>query len=278
MASWVLAPCLETGRREVNAAHPGRDKRSDGTIGDTAHNASGAPENGGSRHNVNRRERVDAWDVDDNGPNMPRLLACWMRHPSAQLAIYNRVIYSRVRNWAPRAYTGPSPHTEHAHLESQLTNAAEVDTRPWGYYAGTLELVAVAAADVKTGAGNVVTGGMSRLPTLRRNPTVWSAAVAQAQRAARKLRYTLGRWGVDGRFGDQMAAVVRAFQRTHGLTDDGVVGTVTWVAFVQALLGGVTVDGKFGPKTAAAVVAFQRAHGIKADGIVGPVTWGLLVA
>lgn len=37
--TWHLAPCLDTLRRQVNDAHPGRDKSSDGTIGNAEHAA-----------------------------------------------------------------------------------------------------------------------------------------------------------------------------------------------------------------------------------------------
>jgi peptidoglycan hydrolase-like protein with peptidoglycan-binding domain len=102
--------------------------------------------------------------------------------------------------------------------------------------------------------------------------------------------------GVDGDFGGQTDAAVRSFQRTRGLTVDGIVGLRTWqalwvtvkrgdqgdaVSAVQTLLAwhlqDIAVDGGFGDQTDAAVRAFQGAKGLTVDGVVGPQTWATLV-
>ena len=119
----------------------------------------------------------------------------------------------------------------------------------------------------------------------------------------RSLQYLLRARGasiaVDGVFGSQTRAAVVAFQRSHHLVVDGVVGSHTWnslritvgqgsrgetVRAVQdpinfrKLRNGHTldVDGVFGPKTRRAVIAFQQimAFDIKD---VGSQTWPPLV-
>ena len=106
---------------------------------------------------------------------------------------------------------------------------------------------------------------------------------------------------VDGIFGPNTEAAVRAFQQSKGLAVDGIVGPNTWSALIIQVKRGsqgdavravqeefrfragdpshaLQVDGIFGPKTDAAVRGFQQALGITVDGIVGPVTWRALIS
>ncbi len=102
---------------------------------------------------------------------------------------------------------------------------------------------------------------------------------------------------IDGSFGSGTKTGVVNFQRSKGLTADGIVGARTWGALIITVRSGSTgnavkavqeqliangcgtlsVDGAFGPGTDGAVRRFQSANGLVADGIVGPNTWMHLV-
>lgn len=103
--------------------------------------------------------------------------------------------------------------------------------------------------------------------------------------------------GADGIFGNETQNNVEDFQTQKNLSEDGIVGPVTWKALiiqvqqgksgeevraVQKLLKdkfgyNIAVDGIFGPATANAVKDFQSDKGLAADGIVGPLTWQKLI-
>lgn len=121
------------------------------------------------------------------------------------------------------------------------------------------------------------------------------AAVTQLQKNLTTLGYDTK--GTDGIFGNDTKNAVLSFQRAHGLTADGIVGSGTQSAIATALnyhnkgilvvgsrgtavtelqknltkLGYDTkgTDGIFGNDTKNAVIAFQRAKGLTPDGMVG---------
>jgi hypothetical protein len=161
MASWILVPCLVTLRNEFNLLAPGRDRASDGTVGDAAHATSSSDHNPDETgrtpyEDADRRNEVHAIDVDDDlrrsGWDMNRCLKIIItRHRRGldnrlQNVIYDRRIWSRSFGWQARAYTGSNAHTQHAHFSARYTTAQENDTRPWGLVE---EVDEVAFADEK---------------------------------------------------------------------------------------------------------------------------------
>lgn len=142
---WYLAPALQVLRTEVDARWPDRDRTTDGTIGDQAHQATR------SDHNPNARGSVNAWDMDRDGVDVPAVLAAFERHPSAHYWIWQRQIADADDGWRPRPYTGPSPHTEHVHLSIRQTRTAEQDRRPWGLLPvrKEIEMIRIKAKDGK---------------------------------------------------------------------------------------------------------------------------------
>ncbi|MEL6327571.1 MAG: peptidoglycan-binding protein [Cyanobacteria bacterium J06626_23] len=133
-------------------------------------------------------------------------------------------------------------------------------------------------------------------------------AVKELQQLLNTYHYGLP---VDGIFGTWTESVVKDFQFTRFLNNDGIVGNKTWhalftgapvdmpvlrlnanrdeVEIVQNILAQLIkdgeifttyytgpVDGRFGILTELAVKAFQQSSGMEADGIVGNRTWHAL--
>lgn len=144
MASWTLTRGLQNLRAQVDAAFPDRDKTSDGTIGDAAHQAETSGHNpddtAGSRPEWNgdpdSTPEVRAWDMDSDLRAAPATAQQVVDHIRAlpgvgsvlRYMIYNRHIYRASNGWAPEAYTGASAHTEHIHFSGQFTQAADNNT------------------------------------------------------------------------------------------------------------------------------------------------------
>jgi peptidoglycan hydrolase-like protein with peptidoglycan-binding domain len=155
-------------------------------------------------------------------------------------------------------------------------------------------------ADTTSGS-NLAVSEASRLmkPTLKRGST---------GQAVKELQQLLFHWGyyfgaIDGIFGIYVENAVKDYQHRVFLTEDGIVGSITWQALYSGtpvnmpiLMNGSSgnavkivqnvlklngyyfgfVDGFFGPMTKVAVIQFQTNKGLPADGIVGPKTWHAL--
>jgi len=137
-------------------------------------------------------------------------------------------------------------------------------------------------------------------PTLERGSK--GDDVKDLQEALIELDFKPGE--ADGVFGIYTESAVRSFQAWAKVSQDGIVGPLTWekldfadvtdptlksgdrrvaVRGLQRRLldagygtGELEIDGRFGPETEAAVKAFQEASDLQADGIVGPLTWTAL--
>lgn len=86
--------------------------------------------------------------------------------------------------------------------------------------------------------------------------------------------------GVDGRYGTNTGAALKAAQHAFGITVDGVCGPITWShlrartltvqrALVGEGLGAGGTDSVAGPLTASELLGFQRSHHLLQDGICG---------
>ena len=129
MATWGgLNPALTSWRNGINRRLPGRDTRTDGARADQAHGSK-------SQHQEDADGTVDAFDQDINvlmssvstGSAPEDRIIDAMKldfeqdpHRRGQLWIEDREIANAdVDDWAERAYSGDSPHTEHIHWQSR---------------------------------------------------------------------------------------------------------------------------------------------------------------
>lgn len=115
-----LSKAAEQLRSEINAKYSKRDKRSDGWIGDTAHNARK------SDHNPDKQGWVRAIDIDSDlvkgSSKESWLLAEQIKTIALKgdkrisYVIHQQRITSPRQNWAWRVYKGANPHVSHIHI------------------------------------------------------------------------------------------------------------------------------------------------------------------
>jgi hypothetical protein len=136
----VLTAGLSNLRSQVDEAFPGRDRTSDGWIGNKPHQATTSGHNpddtpgarpawNGDPDNV---REVRAWDMDNQlapGFDAQVLVDHVRRLPGVagvlRYIIYDRKIYHSRVGFAPAPYTGDSPHTEHVHFEGAWSQAGD---------------------------------------------------------------------------------------------------------------------------------------------------------
>lgn len=141
--AWQLTAGLQNLRAQVNARWPHRDKASDGTIGDAAHqaetsghNPDGTPGSRPEYDDHDGKAEVRAWDMDSDlgepGTTAQMVVDHLRSLPGLdahiRYMIYNRRIYKAATGWAPEVYSGSSPHTEHIHFSGARSQAADNDS------------------------------------------------------------------------------------------------------------------------------------------------------
>lgn len=147
----ATVPCLLELAEEFDRLGPDRDHESDGSIGDTAHQARSSNHNlddtPGSRTpqtDGDSRKDLRAIDVDRSGPwrngftmqaGIDLIVARCKSGDEDRLVeiIYNRHAWYASNGWRRIDYTGANAHTEHAHFGAKAdTGKLENDRRPWG--------------------------------------------------------------------------------------------------------------------------------------------------
>jgi hypothetical protein len=140
--AWILTPSLVSLRDAFNKRFPRRDKTTDGTIGNQAHAVTTSSHNPDKTGNAEVKDgdqfdEVRAFDADadlnEPGVTMLQVIAAMLADKATlkrlKYIIHNRTIWTANNGWLPRRYTGPSPHTEHAHFNGIFTDDA--NSAPW---------------------------------------------------------------------------------------------------------------------------------------------------
>ena len=212
-----MATPAKTCRKALDDATlrwPKRNRKSDGIMGDNAH------ENRKSDHNLGNA--FDLTHDPDNGVDCYKLALEVIKDPRVTYVIWNSKIHNRTRaaeGWRP--YTGANKHTHHMHVS--IKDTARDDLSPWPWSG---------AADDAAG-GN---GTAEAKPNSTSAPPYPGAALREgssgpsvrlAQQRLKELGHQLS---PDGIFGGQTRTAVIAFQRAKGLASDGIVGAQTWAA------------------------------------------------
>lgn len=210
MSAWTLIPCLEQLRDEFDEIAPGRDRASDGSIGDTAHAGGGVSDHLPDEDfpalrgkDPDSRNEVHAIDVDADLRTPGLSMEMVVQHllgrcrsgaeTRLRYIIFNRRIWEASNDWRQRAYDGPSPHTEHAHFSASYDSAREASTASWhledlpvaltaddkDWLADTIEAKAKEAVTAILAAGKQSDG----TPTSRIGRDAWAQGIPNGLRS-----------------------------------------------------------------------------------------------
>lgn len=250
MPSFYLAPALSKLRSEVDAANSKRDRRSDGWVGDTRHNAKK------SDHNPDYPEGgvVRALDVDKDGIDANKLAHIAIQDSRVNYVIWNGHIWSRAFGFKKRVYTGVNKHTGHVHISLRHGKRYENDSKRWGY---TPTVVAPVAQPVKSArvspaelqrAVRTTADGLWGPTTDKRCNAVVEASKFGEVDFPYGVGFTQQVVGVspDGKWGPQSEAA-------HAATVKNMQAALKSMGFDPG-----SADGEWGSKTQAAYVAARN--------------------
>jgi hypothetical protein len=240
---WRVARSLLTLRNEVDKRWPNRDRTSDGTIGDKAHQALGSD----SDHNPFIKDAsgvgvVRGMDIDAGAGVSPSeakdtvgdIVAELARqagkagHPALQgggYVIYEGKIASAKSNppWSWRKHTGDA-HESHPHISVGRAAKAYDSTKGWGVF--------IPAQRTDSSSPTTAATARPAFPTLKLGSKGDHVKLVQrflwgSERAPAMPIY--------GTFEKKTDTAVRDYQKLRGLFVDGRVGKDTWAPIREAL-------------------------------------------
>ena len=141
-----------------------------------------------------------------------------MLKPGTAVFVWNGSRYSHVG-----LYVGDNTVIEAMGTINGVTTT-KVSAGKWTHW-GELTGVDYASNSEIKDQPSELTEDVKTWPTLRRGSK--GNAVKECQTLLEKHGYSVGSCGIDGKFGKDTLAAVKAFQRDHGLEVDGIVGPIT---------------------------------------------------
>jgi hypothetical protein len=143
-SQWRVAKSLLALRATVDTAHPGRNKASDGTIGDASHASRDSDHNPWVKDGlVGVVTAIDITHDPMSGCDANRIVASLVssRDRRIKYVIWNRQILSAsVSPWLWRSYSGRNPHTSHFHLSVVPSRSQFDDEAQWSIAGGIDDL------------------------------------------------------------------------------------------------------------------------------------------
>lgn len=134
--AYKVADSLLVLRNQLNAIAPGRSKRSDGFVGDAAHQSRDSDHNPWWVHGGHRWVTAGDFTQDSHGGlNCVDLAEALQdsRDPRIKYVIWQRQIMAGrlgPKPWVWRPYNGPNPHAKHLHL-SVVPEPVSLTTTYW---------------------------------------------------------------------------------------------------------------------------------------------------
>lgn len=209
-----LAKSLVHLREQINVAAPGRNKTSDGWIGDTSHQARK------SDHNPDAEGYVYAFDVTNDPAHgvVSQQVAEELRRskdPRLQYVISNkRIANMDIEDGAWRPYAGSNPHDKHCHVSVRHDRELRDDTRDWKLPQFARDISAPEVPEVAT-----IHPGAPESATVNELKE-WLVKYIESEKG----------------YGVLSEAVVRAYQKERGLAVDGIVGPYTWASLHKGVV------------------------------------------
>lgn len=240
--AWIVVPPLVEVKEQLDKRFPKRDKKTDGTIGNLAHQGSPSSHNPDRTGNPEHRDgdskdEVRARDIDKDlndagGVVMEDVVQLWVKLARAgvlwwvRYIIYNGRIWHKSDGFKTRVYTGSNQHEGHVHVTNDFTQKAD-EAKGTNWHLSDLKKPTTPKPTTpkpKPPAVNVLKKGSTGQSVIHLQDFLRRVFPAYRLSVSVKRGQVLT---VDGSFGPQTEAWVKEFQERTGLKQDGVVGPKT---------------------------------------------------